>query len=50
MTFNKILVALDGSKNSQIAAEYGFWLASDLEAQLTKDSLCFQIDSKLAYF
>lgn len=35
MTFRNILIALDGSKNSQIAAEYGFWLASELEAQLT---------------
>lgn len=34
MTFNKILVALDGSKNSQIAAEYAFWLASNLDAEL----------------
>jgi len=34
MTFKNILVALDGSKNSQIAAEYGFWLASALGAKL----------------
>jgi nucleotide-binding universal stress UspA family protein len=34
MTFKNILVALDGSKNSQIAAEYGFWLASNLGAKL----------------
>lgn len=34
MTFKKLLVALDGSKNSQIAAEYGFWLASKLDAEL----------------
>jgi nucleotide-binding universal stress UspA family protein len=35
MPFKKILVALDGSKNSQVAAEYGFWLASKLDAELT---------------
>jgi nucleotide-binding universal stress UspA family protein len=34
MSFKKILVALDGAKNSQIAADYGFWLASGLNAQL----------------
>jgi nucleotide-binding universal stress UspA family protein len=34
MTFKKILVALDGSQNSQIAANYGFWLASNLQADL----------------
>jgi nucleotide-binding universal stress UspA family protein len=34
MPFKKILVALDGSKNSQIASEYGFWLAINLGAQL----------------
>lgn len=34
MTFKKMLVALDGSMNSQIAAEYGFWLASNLGASL----------------
>lgn len=34
MTFEKILVALDGSKNSQIAAEYAFWLSSLLEAEI----------------
>lgn len=34
MTFKKILVALDGSSNSQIAADYGFWLASNLGASL----------------
>ncbi len=34
MTFKKILVALDGSQNSQIAAEYAFWLASNLQAEL----------------
>lgn len=35
MTFEKILVALDGSKFSQTAAEYAFWLASELDASLT---------------
>src|SRR6516162_8050881 len=34
MTFKNILVALDGSSNSQLAAEYGFWLASNLGASL----------------
>lgn len=34
MTFKRILVSLDGSKNSQIAADYGFWLASGLNAEL----------------
>ncbi len=34
MTFKKILVALDGSKNSQNAADYGFWLATKLGAEL----------------
>lgn len=34
MTFNNILVALDGSKNGQIAADYGFWIASKLNASL----------------
>lgn len=33
-TFNKILVALDGSKNGQIAADYGFLIASKLNATL----------------
>jgi nucleotide-binding universal stress UspA family protein len=35
MTFEKILVALDGSKFSQVAGEYAFWLASELDASLT---------------
>jgi nucleotide-binding universal stress UspA family protein len=34
MPFQEILIALDGSKNSQTAAEYGFWLASNLDAEL----------------
>jgi nucleotide-binding universal stress UspA family protein len=35
MTFGKILVALDGSKFSQVAADYAFWLSSELDASLT---------------
>lgn len=35
MLFDNILVALDGSSNSRNAAEYAFWLASNLDAQLT---------------
>jgi nucleotide-binding universal stress UspA family protein len=34
MYFKKILVALDGSRNSQIAADYAFWLATHLNAKL----------------
>ncbi len=34
MTFKKLLVTLDGSKSSQIAADYGFWLAANLNASL----------------
>jgi nucleotide-binding universal stress UspA family protein len=34
MIFEKILVAVDGSKNSQIAAEYAFWLGNKLDADL----------------
>ena len=34
MLFQKVLVALDGSKNSQIAAEYAFWIAHNLDAEL----------------
>ncbi len=34
MLFNKILVALDGSENSQIASEYAFALARTLGAKL----------------
>lgn len=33
-TFKNILVALDGSKNGQLAADYGFWIASKLNATL----------------
>ncbi len=35
MLFDKILVALDGSTNSRNAAEYAFWLATNLDSQLT---------------
>lgn len=35
MLFDKILVALDGSHNSRNAAEYAFWLSSNLDSQLT---------------
>ncbi|MBX3149728.1 universal stress protein [Candidatus Obscuribacterales bacterium] len=35
MSFENILVAIDGSKNSQIAAEYGFWIANKLDASVT---------------
>lgn len=35
MKFDNILVALDGSKNGQIAADYGFWIASKLNANLS---------------
>ncbi len=35
MSFENILVAIDGSKNSQIAAEYGFWIANKLDASIT---------------
>ncbi|MBI4532362.1 MAG: universal stress protein [Candidatus Melainabacteria bacterium] len=34
MPFKNILVALDGSEYSQIAANYGLWLALELESQL----------------
>lgn len=34
MYFKKILVALDGSRNSQIAADYAFWLATHLNAKI----------------
>lgn len=35
MLFDKILVALDGSQNSRNAAEYAFWLSSNLDAEIT---------------
>ena len=35
MTFKNILVALDGSSSSQLAADYGFWLATNLGASLS---------------
>lgn len=35
MPFKKVLIALDGSQYSQMAAEYGIWLATSLGAGLT---------------
>lgn len=35
MPFRKILVAIDGSEYSQIAADYAFWLSSELDATVT---------------
>ncbi len=35
MPFTKVLIALDGSKYSQIASGYGFWLSANIEAKLT---------------
>jgi nucleotide-binding universal stress UspA family protein len=35
MLFDNILVTLDGSPSSKIATRYGFWLASELNAQLS---------------
>jgi len=35
MPFKRILVALDGSAYSQLAAEYGIWLATELNASLS---------------
>lgn len=35
MPFKKVLIAVDGSKYSQIAAGYGFWLAASIDAKLT---------------
>lgn len=35
MPFRKMLVALDGSEYSQIAADYAFWLSNDLDADVT---------------
>lgn len=34
MNFDKLLVALDGSKNSQIAAEYAFWIANKIDSEI----------------
>jgi nucleotide-binding universal stress UspA family protein len=31
---NRVLTALDGSKNSQIAAEYAFWLSNKFDSEL----------------
>jgi|AGTN01.1.fsa_nt_gi Universal stress protein UspA and related nucleotide-binding proteins len=35
MPFRKILVAIDGSEYSQIAADYAFWFANELDASVT---------------
>jgi len=35
MPFRKILVAIDGSEYSQIAADYAFWLSNELDATVT---------------
>ncbi|MBX9694549.1 MAG: universal stress protein [Cyanobacteria bacterium] len=35
MIFQKMLIPVDGSKNSQIAADYAFWLASNLDSEVT---------------
>lgn len=35
MPFKKVLIAVDGSKYSQLASGYGFWLAASLDAKLT---------------
>jgi nucleotide-binding universal stress UspA family protein len=35
MPFRKILVAIDGSEYSQIAADYAFWLSGELDATVT---------------
>lgn len=35
MPFRKILVAIDGSEYSQIAADYAFWLSNELDATIT---------------
>lgn len=45
MPFKKILVALDGSKYSQLASGYGFWLASSLDAKLSMQHV---IDPRVA--
>lgn len=34
MIFENILVGLDGSKNSQLAAEYAFWIANRFDASI----------------
>ena len=44
MTFDKILVALDGSKNSQIAAGYAFWIANKFDAELASQ---YVVDPRL---
>jgi len=45
MLFNKILIALDGSPYSRNAAEYAFWLSTNLDSELTGQHV---IDPRLA--
>lgn len=44
MLFENIIVPIDGSDSSRIAADYGFWLASALKAKLTAQNV---IDPRL---
>lgn len=39
MLFENIIVPIDGSDSSRIAADYGFWLASALKAKLTAQNV-----------
>ena len=45
MPFKKVLIALDGSKYSQIASAYGFWLSSCLDAKLSMQHI---VDPRVA--
>lgn len=45
MPFKKVLVALDGSKYSQIATGYSFWLSANLDAKLSMQHV---IDPRIA--
>ncbi|MBX9688816.1 MAG: universal stress protein [Candidatus Obscuribacterales bacterium] len=47
MPFKKLLVALDGSEYSQIAANYAFWLANRLNASIDAQHV---VDPRLADF
>lgn len=47
MTFEKILVALDGSESGQNAANCAFWLAGKLDASLTAQ---YVVDPRLIQF
>lgn len=44
MLFESIIVPIDGSDSSRIAADYGFWLASSLKASLTAQNV---IDARM---